>query len=716
MQKKLAGRLASHDALRREAQRHALANDRHKDSLWGTEFYLQRRLVGLTGRPGDIVCALDRLAQGNNKASELRQDWKDLVCIGWGSDGLDPDVREAAEAFRRDDKPLADFLRKLETPKRPAWEVRREKEAAKQARKRKVNFETARRELEKARDDLRAGKLMAIVPSAKAYFNRVPGLPSELPPDERLAEWIGPALRDDALVGFEAVLHRADLPTAAEIADGFAQRTIYNYGFAIMAGLYERARNGMGVADLSESLKHAALLLSYDDHGWNLKERQEALRAALEAEVIPTPEARRAFARVWIEPALAAGNEHIAGLYRLAHDPDWQSTGAAIGAGWLTAFPNVPESVEVGLVDCLTSGDALDALREVAEARAATVFRNFDHMLSWLAIDVLVRFDVVRPDLVGIGAEHPEFIWFLRNRLQFERRGRMLPLTVAQAEWIITEFRQQWPYAMLEGSGSGNTNDYDATDFLRSLISRIADDTSVEASEAMARLAAGPTDSYAEWTRHMSAEQRQKRAEDAFSALAPGDLAALLDDEPPGNIEDLKALVLEEMDLARRKLIGDDLDSVIEFWSDAGIPRDENRCRDRLAAMISPELARYDIQRITEADMPQTKRADLAFSRGAMQLPVEVKGQWHTDVWDAASGQLDAQYLIDWRSEQRGIYCVLWFGDMPSASNRRLKVHPDGLPSPASAEEMRKMLIARIPDARRALIDVVVFDFTAGQS
>ena len=77
--------------------------------------------------------------------------------------------------------------------------------------------------------------------------------------------------------------------------------------------------------------------------------------------------------------------------------------------------------------------------------------------------------------------------------------------------------------------------------------------------------------------------------------------------------------------------------------------------------MISPELTRYNIQRITEADMPNTKRADLAFARGQLQLPMEVKGQWHPEVWDAATGQLDTQYLIDWRSEQRGIYCVLWF-------------------------------------------------------
>lgn len=712
----LAQRLATHDALRRAIQTHVLVNDRRNDSLWVTAVCLQHRLVSLTECAGDLVYAFNHLLKGDTKDPALRQDWMDLVCIGWRSGGLDPDVRAAAEAFRREDKPLADYLHKLENPKKHALELRQEKEAAKRTRQRKIAFEMARRELGHSRDNLRAGKLDAILPCAKAYFGLFDDLPSELPPGERLAEWLGPMLRDDALVGFEAVLHRTDLPTAAEIAEGFARGTVYNYSYPIMAGLYERVRSGKGVSDLPEPLKLAALLLTHDDHGWETNEEKQAVRMALEAEVVPTPETQQAFARIWVEPALAAGKEHVTGLYKLAHDPEWQGVGAVLSAGWLTDFPNVPESVEASLVDCLTHGGALDALRDVAEARAATVFRNFEHMLSWLAIDVVVRFEAVLPDLAGIGACNPEFIWSLRDRLQFEGRRGELPVTVAQAEWIIAEFRERWPFAVLEGSGFGDRKAYDATDFLRSLITRIANDTSVEAGEALQRLIAGPNDSYAALIRHMAAEQRQKRAEEDFSALAPGDLAALFDKRPPGNIEDLKALVLEEMDVVQRKLIGDDLDSVVDFWTDSGVPRDENRCRDRVAAMIGPELARYDIHRITEVDMPQTKRADLAFARGSMQLPVEVKGQWHADVWNAATGQLDVQYLIDWRSEQRGIYCVLWFGDVPSASKRRLKVHPDGIPAPASAEDMRTMLIARLPVSRRALIDVVVLDFTAGKS
>jgi hypothetical protein len=290
----------------------------------------------------------------------------------------------------------------------------------------------------------------------------------------------------------------------------------------------------------------------------------------------------------------------------------------------------------------------------------------------------------------------------------------MLPLTIAQAKWIISEFRTQWPYTgWPTGSWGGDNNPHDATDFLRALINRIADDASIEASDAMQAFVAEPADSYSDLIRHMAAEQRQKRAERDLAPLLPKGLNELLTEGPPSNADDLKSLVVEELAVAQKKLIGDDLDQVRVFWNDAGEPYDENRCRDRLAAMISPELERYGVQRITEADMPKTKRADMAFARGQLQLPMEVKGQWDPKVWDAATDQLDPQYLIDWRSQQRGIYCVLWFGDRPAKSGRRLKAPPKGLTTPKTADEMREMLIARIPAAQRPLIDVVVLDFTS---
>lgn len=712
--KKLQARLDEHDDLRRAIQHHLLYVARPHPTILFSERELSRCLVGLRERPKDVAWFLGHLGDSDNR--KVRQDWCDLMRLGIGPDGLDPDIRAASQEFQNRDAELEAFVRRLENPKKTAWQRKQERVAAKREKKQRIAKEWRRRQYAADRAALRAGDVGALWGPAEAYLGLFHSVTREQAPVGRIAEWLDTGLGSDAMVGLEAVLHRMDLPTPAEITQGFVVGTCWNYRFAIMAGLLARQRTGNGLTDLAPEVRRIGLLLCHNDSSWCVDDDLPALREELEALVIPTSKDREDFARLWIEPSLAAGSSHVSGLYMLGHDEDWLLTGATLAGGWLTNFPNVPENIELELVDCLTHSGALAALESIAATRANTVFRNLDHMLAWLAIDVLVRFDAVLSDITGIGVRHPEFVWFLRNRLQLERHGSMLPLTLAQAKWIVSEFRAQWPFAVLQGSSVGDTNPHDATEFLSVLINRIADDTTAEGSSAMQSLIAEQADSYSEMIRHMAAEQMQKRVEEDFAPLLPKCLGDLLTEGPPSNADDLKSLIVEELAIAEKKLVGDDLDQVRDFWGDNGKPYDENRCRDRLAALIGPELIRYEVQRITEADMPKTKRADMAFARGQLQLPMEVKGQWHKKVWDAATRQLDQQYLIDWRSEQRGIYCVLWFGDLPSRSGRRLKAAPKGVATPKTPDEMRETLIARIPESRRPLIDVVVLDLTAGKS
>ena len=69
-------------------------------------------------------------------------------------------------------------------------------------------------------------------------------------------------------------------------------------------------------------------------------------------------------------------------------------------------------------------------------------------------------------------------------------------------------------------------------------------------------------------------------------------------------------------------------------------------CRDRMVEHISgplPESIRFG----PATHMPASKRADITLIRNRMKLPFEIKCQWHRDVWNAASDQLDAKYSID---------------------------------------------------------------------
>ena len=105
--------------------------------------------------------------------------------------------------------------------------------------------------------------------------------------------------------------------------------------------------------------------------------------------------------------------------------------------------------------------------------------------------------------------------------------------------------------------------------------------------------------------------------------------------------------------------------------------------------------------------MPDGKRADIAITRNRVKLPVEIKGQWHEDVWTAPVDQLAKRYTVDWQAEGRGVYIVLWFGKVPG---KQLPHHPDGLERPGSPEGLRRMLIDRLPESLRTSIDVYVID------
>lgn len=708
----LAKRLTQNVALRRAIQDYAIDHVRTDQSIWLLEDKMTHRMVGIGQHLSDIAYHLSKLSDRDNQDESIRDDWKDLLHLARRQDGLDPEVKTQAVRFVRNDRELETFLHNIEHPEMPEWERARQIRRENETRVRETKFIEDRKSYAENRDQLRSGELRFIFDPARCYLGHLHEFSSDLSPIDRVTEWLGSELCNDVLVGLDAVLHRSDLPTFEDFAAKAVTGKIYSVTYPIVAAFLQRRDERMGIADLTDDMCRTGLLLFQADRPWGSGDEAKAIRAFLEQRVFATVSDREGFTRQQIEPYLIAGHSHVSGLYKLKTEPEWHEVGGILAAEWLQTYSKLPESVEIDLVDCLVSAGKHDLLSDIARQRSDGVFRHFENMLTWAAIDVIVRFDEVATALKDVGKSNPEFLWYLRNRIFSEHRGGMLHLSISQREWIITQFRQQWPYVMLNGHGSGDTNPYDATNFLNSQINVLADDVSIEASYAMRRLSGQPRDTYTDLIKHMAAQQNQKRAETAFEPLSPQALAALLNDGQPTNIDDLKHLVLEEIAVAQARLRGEDIDQLRDFWTDAGIPRDENRCRDRLTAIIGPELGRYNVQRLTEADMPNNKRVDLAFVCGEMQLPMEIKGQWHDDVWDAASRQLDTKYLIDWRSQQRGIYCVLWFGEQSLPSGRRLKPHPDGLPSPNTPDHMQAMIVERIPAHRRPMIDVVLLDLT----
>mgnify|MGYP003809217195 CR=1 FL=1 len=706
------------DELRRRVQRYGIWTAFRSKPLWQADHRLHMRAIGLAGNAEDVAYFLREVAAKRSRSRRARSDWSDLVLLGVRTGKDNGEVLAAARAFPAFGLKERAAIRRATHPSKPPWKIRQEAEDAARRARDEADHQQAIAQFTAIVPKIKAGDIDATLNPAKFYLGvQITARTQEkMPPEERLVAVFNEPLAKEFAVGFEATLHKSDLPTMQQIADSHLQGRIWNVAYPLVAGLLRRHRSDEGFSGVSPDTLMKALLICMQQRGLSRDDDNDHLRVALEQAAAPQLADKRALLRSWIEPYFSICLSPHHELTVIEHMPLWNDAMASLAREWLLGYPEMPVDAEMDLVNALARAGESSVIVEVAKARDAGIYREDDQALAWLAIDVAYRFEAVRPELANVSRDHPQFLWHLRDRLQMKRRGPLVDAGLEVYAWIVSEFRSAFPHTTISGLSSGDKNAFDATDFLVGLASAIAGRTSDQAAQLMAELVAMPSDTYSDVFRHLAAEQSQKQAEESFAPLPPVELSAILTSGAPSNIDDLRSVVGEELAEAQKVLFGDDLDQVRDFWTDQNIPRDENRCRDRLAALIQgPLFDSYGVSRMTEADMPQSKRADLAFARGPKQLPMEVKGQWHPHVWDAASSQLASQYLIDWRSEGRGIYCVLWFGDVPTATGRRLKPPPSGVASPLSPEQMREAIIALIPEARRPFIDVFVLDLSSGK-
>ena len=703
--------LASDNQLRHAVQHHALFGDAREYIFLHQTTILQERLVELTA--DDHLHFMEYLATFSNQDRNRREDWKSLVESAAYTCGISQALRSASLKFEAGCSELANFIeQKIESIAQSAANAR-ERDALDKLYERRKNHQEKRSlrcHHRKHKDQLRAGELPFIELPAKHYLGPLRLFHAAAPAFERLNLFYGKALARDVLIGFEALLQRTDLPSSGDVAKALAYNRHSLFNSPIFAALLCRLRQQVGFIDLSHDLLKTGLLLCYQQGRMTKDPDQYNLSQELEKIVLSTESDREAFARLWIEPALQTAQGVVPGITRLATVESWRSTTILLATEWLARAGSLNEEIEKQLFLFLLDSGESNRLLQIANARLYGRGSDPDIDSIWLALKVLIDFEDAKAQFAD-RLSAPEFIWKLRDVFTLEHNRRLVEHSAEQAEWIVSQFRRLWPRLPPDGTVLQQDGAGEASRFITLLIERLSAETTGDACWAISRLASEPCDSYSELLKHAQVSQRQKHTEEMFRPIEPEQLKLLLSSERPCNAEDLKTLIVEELAVVQSILQGDELDPVRMFWNDSEEPREENRCRDDLAGMLRSRLERYEVSMMSEVDMPENKRVDLAFRCGTIQLPLEIKGQWHSKVWHAASNQLDRQYLIDWRSDQRGIFCVLWFGTRVLKNGLPCSP-PRGVQTPTSAEEMRNALIELIPQERRSLIHVVVLDLT----
>lgn len=699
--KELADWLKTNAPVRQAIQRHVLLDEVSSKDVWQRAWPLQRQTLNLYPTQEDVVALLNCMDSADPR-------WREVLELGrtWGEEGRP--LREAALRFAAGQpEELAWIEAKAERPV-PEWERKQEERTRKREAEQRAKHAEHRREFLSKIEAVRAGEYGLILAPAQAYLKRFHDIGDGVPAHERVAEWLGEEVAAAAHEGFEAFLQaRPPRPRAAEIARSFAESRRWSAGDIIVAALAERVRTQERPFDGLNSERLAAGLFecwhgAINDHA-GLKE----LGPLLEAELKRRGQWKRVV-RLFVEPQLRRRARHIDRLWAIMREED-PGLGADLAEDWLIRFPDMSGEAEVEMIDRLIRSNRRDALRTLLADRQGKTLDD-ERRRNWEAVALIVDFDAARARLGN--AIEPELLWHLRARIggrHYHDDGEGSPafLSIDQLAWMITTFRALWPATGRPMSvTTGDTNPWDASEHIRALITRLGNDVSPEAVTALATLRDAPEDGYTWALRTVSAEQRQKQADEGYTPPTLDQIKSVLDAGPPGSVADLRAIVVEELEDLGRRLRGSSEDEVDLFWTDDDKPRSENECRDRVVTLLRGHLAPLAIYPIDEADMPQGKRADIVFYHNALWLPVEAKRQQHPDIWVAIEQQLERLYTGHWQAEGQGVFLVFWFG-----SSFNLPACPDGGPKPTTAAELQAALDAH-PAVKAGRVQVVVLDLS----
>jgi len=692
-----------HQDVRRAIQEHAVF-DAGYEHIRDASYAFYQCGLNLYPNEDDVIAlieAFDRRRAG--KAVDVAM-LEELVLLSPRREGISAAVCAAATKLGAGSPEFMAKLAQLSKPIVYDWD-RKQKVAAKRAEKRRAKVHQSYRDsIAKDLPSVDAGAPNLLYDPAKAYLGRYSDFNREAPPETRVIAFLGDELGDRVLNGFMASLCRNDHPSAQEIVETHLADKIFFAELSLICGIAERLRRGLGLDDLTVDAREAAFM------AWRRTTESQIAGGTdmkpLEAAVLCNDEAIERFFRTSIEPQLEHKAGHVHDLYFLGNHQRWQPLAGRLAIEWLRRFPLLPKSVEAELLNYASRRGELKDLTALAREARGRVHRDYETMLSWLSLDFLVDFEGTFDHLVNAAADDRDFLWYIRNRFSGERGDAERKLSVPQRQFIVERFGAAWPKTPRpQGTSRGDTSPWDATAMIETSLYAIGGDPSRDATASLEHLIVVADPSYVHPLRHALALQLRARRDSEFTPVSAAGLLAVVGGGLPSTIDDMRAFLGDRIIAVNDKMHATSTDMWEAYWDDAK-PRGENFCRNRLIEHISGQLPE-PIRFAPEMHMPQQKRADIAAIFGSIGLPVEIKGQWHPGVWTAPTEQLAARYLRDWHAEGRGVYIVLWFGHV---AGKNLPTHPDGLPRPETPDALRTMLIDRLPNNLRDVIDVYVVD------
>lgn len=453
------------------------------------------------------------------------------------------------------------------------------------------------------------------------------------------------------------------------------------------------------------------------------EQERDAINKELNRLLFPDAVSAEKFLRAYVEPQLASPDCKSPQVELLIYDEVFKQFQATFAIEWLDKFDNTSLVVMNQLFELAGICGQTNELKAVISKRCKELFvlwpsKTCDDELEKKRIFWLIREFYFFPE---INIKYWEWLKSDKNTVLMlnARSGRLNRsenmhwpmLTSIKIEAILDAFIGEWPAVDLPSHwGSESPPGEKAYRFLTEMLWLFENDEPDDAIPVIERLLLDSRlSAFHSDLKSIRASHLRKKTLRDFEAPTAEKIVAFFNQKEIATVESFRALLLDEFKIYQADLNGSETTSKDVFYTDfrSGMRLGEVAATLRIADRMRLLLERKGITVTPEHQLKDANRCDFTCTKildnKRKLLVIEVKGQWHADLYSSASKQLYERYTNHPDAEHQGIYLILWFGEkekIAGIKNHNIKC----------AQELKEKIRASMPKSLLGLIDVFVLD------
>jgi hypothetical protein len=508
--------------------------------------------------------------------------------------------------------------------------------------------------------------------------------------------------------GMPACINRSDLPSVKEIIDLSLKQQAHWIRAACLLGMELSWTENPSAVDLLDRSTLEKMVC------FRLTDGTDTPPEWFLHLVSNMPELVSKVLLAYANESFKAQKEYVDGIYPLARNAAYKKVARLSVPTLLLSFPTRNRSNQLNQLNSLLRSALKHEMPELPAIIAKKLkLKSLDpgqrvyFLLTGMLIDP-EQYEQKLWDFVGESWQRIQHISdFLGSRLSdLPMDFTLSAKTFGRLIEIQTPFAEvDWPMG-----GGAVSQAMSLGDHVKGLIGKLTAPGTPESLEEINRLLELPT--LEKIKRHLLSSKHevvQRLRENTFSHPNLANVAKVLSNKSPIGPADLQAIVLDCLDQIATDIQTSNSDLFRQFWTEGSDNKhkSENSCRDALLAMLRGHLEPLGIDGQPEFDYVNDKRADIRVAyRNTIIVPIEIKGEWHPELWTAVQTQLIPQYTRQVETDGFGVYLVIWIGgsEQPTARDKGRR--------PTSPSDLQSRLHNHLPKSDQQRIAVRVLNVT----